>query len=556
MITHIKIQDFAIIDHLDVDFHEGLNVITGETGAGKSIIIEAISTALGSRADTTYVRTGKDKAIIQLTLDTSDERSQAFFEENGITPDDEAVIKREINKTGKSVCRINGEIVPVSLLSKFCRSLADIHGQYDHQSLLNAEQHVFLLDSFGGPELEKVRTTTEEVYHQYVDCSRQLNSLKNNLAAAQRQRDFMSFELDEINKIKPVLGEDDELTQRITLLENSQRIFERLSGAYELLFGEEQSVISQLNAVTHQLSDVAEFSADISGFNDQVSDAYYQLEDVAEELRRFKDNLTFSPEELEEAYKRQDLLDGLKRKHGGTLEAVLAYAKEVEQSLTKIDNADAEIEALTRNLGIYRDQLKLASSRLSQLRHDAAELMSQKINAELLELNFQNAQFVVDFKEQEKTVYTANGIDMVEFLISTNKGETPKPLAKIASGGEISRIMLAMKRITGELDYIPTLIFDEIDSGISGITASIVGKKLVQIAENHQVMCITHLPQIAACGEHHYKIQKTDNDESTVSTVVPLSEEERVDEIARLLGGINITETTRESAKELLALSK
>ena len=556
MITHIKIQDFAIIDHLDVDFHEGLNVITGETGAGKSIIIEAISTALGSRADTTYVRTGKDKAIIQLTLDASDERSQAFFEENGITPDDEAVIKREINKTGKSVCRINGEIVPVSLLSKFCRSLADIHGQYDHQSLLNAEQHVFLLDSFGGPELEKVRTTTEEVYHQYVDCSRQLNSLKNNLAAAQRQRDFMSFELDEINKIKPVLGEDDELAQRITLLENSQRIFERLSGAYELLFGEEQSVISQLNAVTHQLNDVAEFSADISGFNDQVSDAYYQLEDVAEELRRFKDNLTFSPEELEEAYKRQDLLDGLKRKHGGTLEAVLAYAKEVEQSLTKIDNADAEIEELTRNLGIYRDQLKLASSRLSQLRHDAAELMSQKINAELLELNFQNAQFVVDFKEQEKTVYTANGIDMVEFLISTNKGETPKPLAKIASGGEISRIMLAMKRITGELDHIPTLIFDEIVSGISGITASIVGKKLVQIAENHQVMCITHLPQIAACGEHHYKIQKTDNDESTVSTVVPLSEEERVDEIARLLGGINITETTRESAKELLALSK
>ena len=556
MITHIKIQDFAIIDHLDVDFHEGLNVITGETGAGKSIIIEAISTALGSRADTTYVRTGKDKAIIQLTLDTSDEQSQAFFEENGITPDEETVIKREISKTGKSVCRINGEIVPVSLLSKFCRGLADIHGQYDHQSLLNADQHVFLLDSFGGPEIRKVRETTEQVYHQYVDCSRQLNQIKNNLAAAQRQRDFMSFELDEINKIKPVLGEDDELAQRITLLENSQRIFERLSGAYEVLFGEEQAVISQLSTVTNQLSDVAEFSTEISGFHDQVSDAYYQLEDVAEELRRFKDTLTFSPEELEEAYKRQDLLDGLKRKHGGTLEAVLSYAKEVETALTKIDNADAEIEALTRNLGIYRDQLKLASSRLSLLRHNAADLMSQKINAELMELNFQNAQFVVDFKEQEKTVYTANGIDVVEFLISTNKGETPKPLAKIASGGEISRIMLAMKRITGELDYIPTLIFDEIDSGISGITASIVGKKLVQIAENHQVMCITHLPQIAACGTHHYKIQKTDNDESTVSTVVPLTENERVDEIARLLGGINITETTRESARELLALSK
>ena len=548
MITHIKIQDFAIIDHLDVDFHEGLNVITGETGAGKSIIIEAISTALGSRADTTYVRTGKDKAIIQLTLDTADDVSRAFFEENGIPADDESVIKREISKTGKSVCRINGEIVPVSLLNRFCRGLADIHGQYDHQSLLNAEQHIHLLDSFGGAEIRKVRETTAETH--------QLNGLKNNLSAAQRQRDFMSFELDEIRKIKPILGEDEELVQRISLLENSQRIFERLSGAYDLLFGEEPSVIGMLSSVTGQLADVSSFSPEISRFSDQVSDAYYQLEDTAEQLRRFKDGLTFSPEELEESYRRMDLLDGLKRKHGGTIQSVLAYADQVESDLDRIDNADAEIERLTRDLNIYGDQLKLASQRLSLLRKEAAQDMSRRINDELLELNFQNAQFLVDFKKTERPVYTSNGMDTVEFLISTNKGETPKPLAKVASGGEISRIMLAMKRITGDLDYIPTLIFDEIDSGISGITASIVGKKLIQIAQNHQVLCITHLPQIAACGAHHYKIQKSEQEDSTVSTVVPLSEEERVDEIARLLGGINITETTRNSARELLELSR
>ncbi|MBO4991805.1 MAG: DNA repair protein RecN [Firmicutes bacterium] len=556
MITHIKIQDFAIIDHLDVDFHEGLNVITGETGAGKSIIIEAISTALGSRADTTYVRTGKDKAIIQLTLDTADDVSRAFFEENGIPADDESVIKREISKTGKSVCRINGEIVPVSLLNRFCRGLADIHGQYDHQSLLNAEQHIHLLDSFGGAEIRKVRETTAETYQKYVECSHQLNGLKNNLSAAQRQRDFMSFELDEIRKIKPILGEDEELVQRISLLENSQRIFERLSGAYDLLFGEEPSVIGMLSSVTGQLADVSSFSPEISRFSDQVSDAYYQLEDTAEQLRRFKDGLTFSPEELEESYRRMDLLDGLKRKHGGTIQSVLAYADQVESDLDRIDNADAEIERLTRDLNIYGDQLKLASQRLSLLRKEAAQDMSRRINDELLELNFQNAQFLVDFKKTERPVYTSNGMDTVEFLISTNKGETPKPLAKVASGGEISRIMLAMKRITGDLDYIPTLIFDEIDSGISGITASIVGKKLIQIAQNHQVLCITHLPQIAACGAHHYKIQKSEQEDSTVSTVVPLSEEERVDEIARLLGGINITETTRNSARELLELSR
>ena len=556
MITHIKIQDFAIIDHLDVDFHEGLNVITGETGAGKSIIIEAISTALGSRADTTYVRTGKDKAIIQLTLDTADDVSRAFFEENGIPADDESVIKREISKTGKSVCRINGEIVPVSLLNRFCRGLADIHGQYDHQSLLNAEQHIHLLDSFGGAEIRKVRETTAETYQKYVECSHQLNGLKNNLSAAQRQRDFMSFELDEIRKIKPILGEDEELVQRISLLENSQRIFERLSGAYDLLFGEEPSVIGMLSSVTGQLADVSSFSPEISRFSDQVSDAYYQLEDTAEQLRRFKDGLTFSPEELEESYRRMDLLDGLKRKHGGTIQSVLAYADQVESDLDRIDNADAEIERLTRDLNIYGDQLKLASQRLSLLRKEAAQDMSRRINDELLELNFQNAQFLVDFKKTERPVYTSNGMDTVEFLISTNKGETPKPLAKVASGGEISRIMLAMKRITGDLDYIPTLIFDEIDSGISGITASIVGKKLIQIAQIHQVLCITHLPQIAACGAHHYKIQKSEQEDSTVSTVVPLSEEERVDEIARLLGGINITETTRNSARELLELSR
>lgn len=556
MITHIKIQDFAIIDQLDVDFHEGLNVITGETGAGKSIIIEAISTALGSRADTTYVRTGKDKAIIQLTLDTADDVSRAFFEENGIPADDESVIKREISKTGKSVCRINGEIVPVSLLNRFCRGLADIHGQYDHQSLLNAEQHIHLLDSFGGAEIRKVRETTAETYQKYVECSHQLNGLKNNLSAAQRQRDFMSFELDEIRKIKPILGEDEELVQRISLLENSQRIFEHLSGAYDLLFGEEPSVIGMLSSVTGQLADVSSFSPEISGFSDQVSDAYYQLEDTAEQLRRFKDGLTFSPEELEESYRRMDLLDGLKRKHGGTIQSVLAYADQVEADLDRIDNADAEIERLTRDLNIYGDQLKLASQRLSLLRKEAAQDMSRRINDELLELNFQNAQFLVDFKKTERPVYTSNGMDTVEFLISTNKGETPKPLAKVASGGEISRIMLAMKRITGDLDYIPTLIFDEIDSGISGITASIVGKKLIQIAQNHQVLCITHLPQIAACGAHHYKIQKSEQEDSTVSTVVPLSEEERVDEIARLLGGINITETTRNSARELLELSR
>lgn len=556
MISHISIRDFAIIDELSVDLHPGLNIITGETGAGKSIIIEAVSVALGSRADTAFVRSGKDKAFITLAVDQSDCSVSDLLAENGIPDEEQLIIKREISAAGKSLCRVNGEIVPLSFLSKLCKKIADIHGQYDHQSLLNPEYHIRLLDLYDAARIEPEKETVSELYRGYVSAKRELDALKASLSDSARKRDFMAFELQEIEAAGLRSGEDEALAEQIRLMENSGQIYRNLSEAYDLILSSSPSAMELLGKGMRLLNDVADFSSDISAFSETVSDCYYKLEDVGTELRRLRDGISFSPEDLDEALSRMDLIDNLKRKYGDSLDQILAYRDELKTALENIENADSKLEELSHNMKLCHERLEEASKRLSQLRRQAAQSMAVQITEELKELNFNDAILTVDFKESDKPIYTENGIDVVEILISTNKGETPKPLAKIASGGEISRIMLAFKRILGDLDRIPTMIFDEIDTGISGITASIVGKKLLQISGGHQVICITHLPQIAAFGEHHYKIQKFTDESSTHTTVVPLSDDEKVDEIARLLGGINITETTKKSAEELLRLSR
>lgn len=555
MISHISIRNFAIIDEMGLDLHPGLNIITGETGAGKSIIIEAISVALGSRADTAFVRTGKDKAFITLVIDTKDCDVSGLLEESGVPAEDQLIIKREISSAGKSLCRVNGEVVPLSFLSRLCKKIADIHGQYDHQSLLNPEYHIRLLDLYDGKTIAPARDRVSKGYEKYTSAKRELDNLTNGLADSARKRDFMAFELQEIESAELLFREDEALADKINIMQNSGRIYQGLSEAYELVFANSPSAMEAMGKSMRCLADICDFSPDIASFSETVSDCYYKLEDLGTELRRYKDSISFSPEELDTAIGRMDQIDGLKRKYGGSLERIFAYQDELRTSLSNIENADAKMEELTGRVSRCHGELLTASRQLSALRKKAAERMAKQITEELKALNFNDAFLLVDFKNEEKPSYTEHGIDTVEILISTNKGEAPKPLVKIASGGEISRIMLAFKRIIGDLDRIPTMIFDEIDSGISGITASIVGKKLLQISTSRQILCITHLPQIAAFGEHHYKIQKFTDESSAHTTVVPLSEKEKVDEIARLLGGINITETTKKSAEELLRLS-
>ena len=538
MITHISIKDFAIIENVEIDFHEGLNIITGETGAGKSIVIEAVSLALGSRADTAFVRSGKEKAIIQLV---------------GTIMGSEYVITREISAAGRNLCKVNGEIVTLAHLNLVCKKIADIHGQYDHQSLLNPDYHIKLVDMYKKEDINPAKQKVSVILRHYREISGQLKRLISEASENQRKRDFMAFELDEIRKAELVSGEDSELEEKISLLQNSEKIFENLAGSYEILNGEEYSSLAALRKSMDMLSSISSYSGNIANLHQQLSDAYYQIEELSSEIRDMRDRTVFSPEELNQAIARMDLLDNLKKKYNRSIDELIEYADDLEEKLSFVENIDEMKKDLTELQQKCENDLNEACAELTALRKDAASELEGKILAELAELNFKDAQLSIDFTSAAE--YTDNGTDIVEFMISTNKGEGLKPLSKIASGGEMSRIMLAFKKIVGDYDEIPTLIFDEIDAGISGITASIVGRKLMQIAESHQVICITHLPQIAAFGHHNYKIAKESDESSTYTTVLHLRQDEKIQEIARLLGGINITETTIQSAKELVEAS-
>lgn len=553
MITHISIKDFAIIKELNMDLHPGLNMITGETGAGKSIVIEAISMALGSRADTDYVRTGAEKATVTIVVDTDDVNTDDILEQSGIPFENPMILQRQISTVGKSMCRINGNIVPLSVLSLFCKKVADIHGQYDHQSLLNTDNHIEILDLYGKEEILPIKKMTADFYKGYTQAASALNNIKKKLIDAERQKEISRYELAEIRTAGLKPEEDDILEEEIRLMQNSEKIFEALTTSYTSLFSDDRSASDIIGKAMRSIEGIAEFSKDIEELAEALSETYYKMEDLGHSLRKYTDSISFSPEELEEKISRSDLIEKLKRKYGGSIESIFAYEKKAEELLLRIENADQEIKELESRKALFKEQFDVAAERLSTLRKNAAEKLSAEITKELRDLHFHDAVFVV---KSETGIPTEKGIDVLEFLITANKGEMPKPLAKVASGGELSRIMLAMKRITSDLDKIPTMIFDEIDSGISGATAGIVGKKLLAISTSHQVLCITHLPQIAAFGNTHYRIEKFTDAISTQTTVTPLNEIERVEELARLLSGTSITEQSRANARELLQLSK
>lgn len=539
MIHHISIENFAIIENTSIDFEEGLNIITGETGSGKSIVIEAISLALGSRADSAFVRHGAQKAVVQLA---------------GELYGEEIVITREVSAAGKNLCKLNGQLVTLGELSETCRRLADIHGQYDNQSLLNPDNHIKLVDSFHGETIAPLKEIYQDAYAAYQNAKSRLNKLLSAEQDNLKKLDFYRFEQSEIENAQLTPGEDESLSERISILQNSEKIFDAVETSYELLSSGERDVISSMGTGLHALQGISEYSKEIQALTEEFADIYYRLEDLSSELRRIRDDVTFSPEELDDSIARISQIDGLKKKYGSTIEEILTYYDTISEELNQIENFDDVKAQLQAETEATYSALSEKAGQLTEARKASAKELESAIERELHDLNFGSAKLSIDFQPSES--FGPDGNDNVEFLISTNKGEPLKPLVKIASGGEISRIMLAIKNITGTYDNIPTMIFDEIDAGISGITASIVGRKLYQIAKNHQIICITHLPQIAASGDTHYRIYKEENDSSTFTTVEKLSAAETIDEIARLLGGENITETTRKSAVELMELTK
>lgn len=539
MIKHISIRNFAIIEKTDIDFHDGLNIITGETGAGKSIMIEAVSLALGSRADTAFVRSGREKATIQMIADYKGT---------------EYIITREISAAGRNLCKVNDEIVTLGHLSMLCKKIADIHGQYDHQSLLNPEYHIRLVDLYKKDIINPAKEEVAALYENYASLRNELKALVTQANKDRREKDFMEYEFRELEAAQLRVGEDDELEDEISLLQNSEKIYDNLSNAYMLSCDDEYSVQTALKKVSDLLAETGEFSQELSELSSRMSELYYEFEDACHSIRDCRDRTVFSPEDLDTAIARIEVLNKLKNKHGRSIAELIEYRDELGEKLSRIENSSDIKEKLESKLLECRKALISACNRLSEARKASAAELETKITSELQQLNFNDADFHISFSTADS--FSAAGTDIVEFMITTNKGESLKPLSKIASGGEMSRIMLAFKKIIGDYDEIPTMIFDEIDSGISGIAASIVGRKLKEIAQNHQIICITHLPQIAAFGEHNYRIEKKSDDKMTFTTVTPLSQEGKTDEIARLLGGANITDTTLQSARELIASSE
>jgi len=539
MITHINISNFAIIKELEAELYSGLSIVTGETGAGKSIVIEALSMALGGRADKSMVRSGTDKAVITIVTDAEK------------MPE---VLTREIGAAGKSVCKANGEIVSLSQMEALTFGHVDVHGQYDHQSLLLPEKHIGLLDAYGHEKIVPAAERTLAAYTAHEDIARRLSGLKNSAELAERELDFLRYEIDEIEKARLNPGEDEELESRVRIMQSSEKIYESLSGVYGALSGdraEGSSVLSAVGGIRDNLAGLSGFDGEFAKMSDVSAEVYFALEELESQVRKAKDAMDFSQADLDGALARLDRIERLKVKYGGSVADVLEHMDKAAARVSAAENSDLQIAALESELASALEVYVSEARSLSVLRRTAARQLEEAITRQLMDLNFKDAEFSINI-ESDEAVISGAGNDRVEFMLSANKGQPLLPLAKVASGGELSRIMLAFKSVTGDFDGVETLIFDEIDSGISGATASIVGEKLLNMADTHQIFCITHLPQIAACADHHYLLEKSTDGDETYTILREIKKEERVDEIARLVGGRTLTDTTRENARELI----
>ena len=553
MINHLYIRDFAVIDELDLDFNSGLNMLTGETGAGKSIIVDAINIALGERAGSEAVRNNCDKAIIEMVIDAggSSGALQAL-EEAGIAPEDgQLIISREVQKAGKSQCRINGRTVTVTTLKAVTDQLVDTHGQHEHQYLLRADRHLSFLDGWCGPEVADLRTQVSEAYGVLKGFRNELAQLRHDERERVRMLDLYQFQAEEIFNAALTPGEEEELGAERLRLANAEKLHASASTGFELLSdrGEGGCAIDTLNEAVRELQDLGILDAQLQPLIESLQSALYQVEDAARELRAYRDSVEFNPERLQSIEDRLDLIRTLKRKYGDTIEDIIAFGSDLQNKLEALANSEQRSAELESEIEKAEARAMALAEKLSKLRKSGASDFTQAVEKELETLGMPRVIFKADWERKE---LDGSGIDRMEFLISANPGEPPRPLAKIASGGEMSRIMLAIKSAMASAESMPTMIFDEIDVGVGGRTAEVIGQKLQSLASKSQVLCITHLPQIASRAKDHFYIEKQLMDERTVVRVRKLTDEERVDEIARMLGGAAPTETAITHAKEML----
>ena len=547
MLSLLHIENIAVIEQADISFDKGFNVLTGETGAGKSIVIDAISAILGQRAYRDMIRTGTNKASVRAVF--TKVPNFPWFEENGVEYDPETVISREIHLDGKNICRVNGTLVNVSCLHKLGIQLINIHGQHDSAALFDEENHLAFLDAFA--DNGKLRASYGERYEAVAKLRREISSLTMDEGEKLRRMENLKYQIAEIEKAELEPGEDDRLEERRKVLQNAEKLSNGMETAVECLYGGEDSdgASGLLAQAEYALARLSRFSDSFAALHDRVSDLMYQVQDAAEEVRDARDSLSYSAEELEQIESRLDVIHKLRRKYGTTCEDILEYLDKAKKELDEIEFADDKLERLKKNLKKAEKEAWDAALALRENRQQAADTMSKRILSELAQLDMPRVQFACRFTETE---LTANGADAVAFYMSANAGEALKPLSRVASGGELARIMLAMKNVLAEKDQVATLIFDEVDTGVSGRAAQKVAEKLRSVAVHKQVLCVTHLPQLAALANTHLLIAKSERDGRTYTSVTPLDLEGRKRELARIIGGANITETTLKSAEEML----
>lgn len=549
MLSLLHIENIAVIDRADISFDQGFNVLTGETGAGKSIVIDAISAILGERAYRDMIRTGTNKASVRAIFTGVPELS--WFADNGVEYDPETVIQREIHLDGKNVCRVNGSLVSVSILRKLGVQLINIHGQHDSATLFDEDNHLTFLDAFG--DNEALRTAYTEKFEAVAKLRREIDKMTMDESEKLRRMETLRYQIAEIEKADLEAGEDEALEERRKILQNAEKLSNGMDTAVECLYGGDESdgASGLLAQAEYALARLAKFSDAFSEMHDRVADLMYQVQDVAEAVRDARDDLSYSADELEQIESRLDVIHKLRRKYGVTCEDILAYLDKAKKELDDIEFADDHLERLKKKLKKAEKEAWDAAKELRKNRQETSATMAERILTELAQLDMPRVQFTCQFTE---TDLTAHGADAVAFYMSANAGEALKPMSKVASGGELARIMLAMKNVLAEKDQVNTLIFDEVDTGVSGRAAQKVAEKLRSVAAHKQVLCVTHLPQMAALAHTHLLIAKSERDGRTYTTVTPLDVEGRKKELARIIGGTNITETTLKSAEEMLRL--
>ncbi|MFC5603505.1 DNA repair protein RecN [Sporosarcina koreensis] len=557
MLSEISIHNFAIIEHLEVTFEEGLTVLTGETGAGKSIIIDAVQLLAGARGSQEFIRHGAKKAELEGMFTIDDEHHPVFekLSEFGIECEDGSIIlRRDLNANGKTTCRVNGKLVTIASLREIGSQLIDIHGQHDNQELMHEKRHIHLLDQFAGVPLAEAHGNYADIYSQYTKLKRRLETANENEQQVAQRIDLYSFQLKEIDSAELVIGEEEELEDEKLKLQHFNRIFERLNTAYESISGDNHA-LDWVGSAMSDLEDAASIDKDLESHSEIISSAFYSLQDTAHELKSLIDRMEYDPTRLPVVEDRLAMIVSLKRKYGATIEDILLYREKIADDLDQLLNRDERLGQEQEKLAQLEKDLEVEANELSIIRQEAAVRLEEAIMQQLKELHMEKSTFKVSIDRKASNSYDSNGFDEVFFLISTNLGEPLKPLVKIASGGELSRIMLALKTIFSKHQGVTSIIFDEVDTGVSGRVAQAIADKIAMIATHSQVLCISHLPQVAAMADHHLLIKKEVKGNRTTTGVVEITDLERTKELSRMLSGAEITSLTLQHANELLTMA-